>query len=229
MKNILIVEDDILLNKTIAYNLALEGYNIKKAYDIKESLRIIKNSKLDLVILDINLPDGNGLDLSLIIKEQIYKPHIIFLTANDTEEDILKGYDYGGTDYITKPFSIAVLIKKIAVLFNKNSSNQNIFDDGFLQVDFRKYIATIGGESIEFTPKEFKILLLFTKNPRMILTKEKILEKIWDIDSDFVDTHTLATTISRIRKKIEIDGRLYIKTSYGLGYQWLGENKDEII
>jgi len=98
----------------------------------------------------------------------------------------------------------------------------DLFDDGFLKIDFSEQSASLAGESLDFTPKEYRTLFLFVKNPRIILTKRQILEKLWDIDGDFVDEHTLTTIISRIRKKIETDERKYIKTAYGMGYQWIG-------
>ena len=173
----------------------------------------------------INLPDGNGLDLCQEIRGRGQHTYMIFLTANDRESDMLKGYEAGGADYITKPFSVAVLCKKIAAVFDNmelRTPRHDVFDDGFLRIDFSEQTASLSGNLLEFTPKEYRTLYLFVKNPRIILTKRQLLEKLWDIDGDFVDEHTLATIISRIRKKIEIDERKYIKTAYGMGYQWIG-------
>ena len=150
---------------------------------------------------------------------------IIFITANDKESDMLKGYEVGGADYVTKPFSVTVLCKKVAAVFANlelRTPRHDLFDDGFLKIDFSEQSASLAGESLDFTPKEYRTLFLFVKNPRIILTKRQILEKLWDIDGDFVDEHTLTTIISRIRKKIETDERKYIKTAYGMGYQWIG-------
>ena len=151
--------------------------------------------------------------------------YIIFITANDKESDMLKGYEVGGADYVTKPFSVTVLCKKVAAVFANlelRTPRHDLFDDGFLKIDFSEQSASLAGESLDFTPKEYRTLFLFVKNPRIILTKRQILEKLWDIDGDFVDEHTLTTIISRIRKKIETDERKYIKTAYGMGYQWIG-------
>lgn len=104
----------------------------------------------------------------------------------------------------------------------QRTPRHDLFDDGFLKIDFSEQSASLAGESLDFTPKEYRTLFLFVKNPRIILTKRQILEKLWDIDGDFVDEHTLTTIISRIRKKIETDERKYIKTAYGMGYQWIG-------
>ena len=151
--------------------------------------------------------------------------YIIFITANDKESDMLKGYEAGGADYVTKPFSVTVLCKKVAAVFANlelRTPRHDLFDDGFLKIDFSEQRASLGGEPLDFTPKEYRTLFLFVKNPRIILTKRQILEKLWDIDGDFVDEHTLTTIISRIRKKIETDEHKYIKTAYGMGYQWIG-------
>ena len=225
MKKILIVEDDGLLNRTLAYNLASDGYEVISAYNYHGAVRYLKETEYDVVLLDISLPDGNGLDLCEEILERGQQTYIIFITANDKESDMLKGYEVGGADYITKPFSIAVLCKKVAAVFANmelRSPRHDLFDDGVLRIDFSEQSAFLSGEPLDFTPKEYRTLFLFVKNPRIILTKRQILGKLWDVDGDFVDEHTLTTIISRIRKKIETDERKYIKTAYGMGYQWIG-------
>ncbi|WP_312431081.1 response regulator transcription factor [Lacrimispora sp.] len=225
MKKILIVEDDTLLNKTLAYNLVLCGYEVISANNCASARCHLRENHLDLILLDINLPDGNGLDLCREIKERGMDSYPIFLTANDQESDMIEGYEAGGADYITKPFSIAVLTRKIAAVFENLDTRlprHELYDDGFLRIDFSEQSAVLNGNSVDFTPKEYRTLFLFVKNPRIILTKRQLLEKLWDIDGDFVDEHTLTTTISRIRKKIESDHRKYIKTTYGMGYQWIG-------
>ena len=168
MKKILIVEDDQLLNRTLAYNLTSDGYEVISVFNFDSAVRKLRENEFDVALLDINLPDGSGLDLEL------------------------------------------------------RTPRHDLFDDGFLKIDFSEQSASLAGESLDFTPKEYRTLFLFVKNPRIILTKRQILEKLWDIDGDFVDEHTLTTIISRIRKKIETDERKYIKTAYGMGYQWIG-------
>lgn len=225
MRTILIVEDDMILNKTLAYNLSSDGYEVTSAYKYQEAVNDLKEKEFDVALLDINLPDGNGLDLCQEIRGRGQHTYMMFLTANDRESDMLKGYEAGGADYITKPFSAAVLCKKIAAVFSNmelRTPRHDVFDDGFLRIDFSEQTASLSGKLLEFTPKEYRTLYLFVKNPRIILTKRQLLEKLWDIDGDFVDEHTLVTIISRIRKKIETDERRYIKTAYGMGYQWIG-------
>lgn len=227
MGKIIIIEDDTLLNKTLAYNLISDGYEVASAYTCCEARGLLKEN-YSLVLLDINLPDGNGLDLCTEIKTRNPEIYIIFLTANDKESDMLKGYEVGCADYITKPFSVAVLCKKISAVFDamdQHKPRHDLYEDGFLKINFSEQNATLKGEPIDFTPKEYRTLLLFVKNRKLILTKTQLLEKLWDIDGDFVDEHTLTTIISRIRKKIETDEHKYIKTAYGIGYQWIGGEK----
>ena len=212
MRKILIVEDDILLNRTLGYNLASDGYEITAAYNHKDAVSHLKETEFDVALLDINLPDGSGLDLCEEIRERGQHTYIIFITANDKESDMLKGYEAGGADYVAAVFANLEL----------RTPRHDLFDDGFLKIDFSEQRASLAGEPLDFTPKEYRTLFLFVKNPRIILTKRQILEKLWDIDGDFVDEHTLTTIISRIRKKIETDEHKYIKTAYGMGYQWIG-------
>ena len=224
MRKIIIIEDDTILNKTLAYNLVSDGYEVVSAYTCSKARELLEDH-YDLALLDINLPDGSGLDLCTEIKKQSPQTYIIFLTANDRESDMLKGYEVGGADYFTKPFSVAVLCRKIAAVFEnieQHYPRHDLYEDGFLYIDFSEQTATLDGKNIDFTPKEYRTLLLFVKNSRLILTKTQLLEKLWDVDGNFVDEHTLTTIISRIRKKIEVDGHKYIKTAYGMGYQWIG-------
>ena len=222
---ILIVEDDILLNRTLGYNLASDGYEVTAAYNYKDAVSHLKAIEFDIALLDINLPDGSGLDLCEEIRGRGQHTYIIFITANDKESDMLGGYEAGGADYITKPFSIAVLCRKLSAVFTnmeRRNPRHDLYDDGILKIDFSEQTALLSGEPLDLTPKEYRTLFLFVKNPRMILTKRQLLERLWDIDGDFVDEHTLTTIISRIRKKIETDEHKYIKTAYGMGYQWTG-------
>ncbi|WP_322170204.1 response regulator transcription factor [Acutalibacter caecimuris] len=194
-------------------------------YTFASAVNCLQKAEFHLALLDINLPDGCGLDLCDEIRNRGQQTYVMFLTANDKESDMLKGYEAGGADYITKPFSIAVLCKKVTAVFTNmdlRHPRHDLYDDGILKIDFSEQSASLAGESLDFTPKEYRTLFLFVKNPRIILTKRQLLEKLWDSDGDFVDEHTLTTIISRIRKKIETDERKYIKTAYGMGYQWIG-------
>jgi DNA-binding response OmpR family regulator len=225
MKRILIVEDDALLNKTLAYNLTCDGWDVTPALNAKTAARLLAKTKYDLALLDINLPDGNGCDLCTLIKPEHPDTVVIFLTANDQESDQLRGYEAGAVDYITKPFSIEALQRKIAAMFamlEHHRPARDIYDDGRLFLDFSEQAASLNGKPLALSPIEYKMLYLFCKNPRQVLTRQRLLERLWDVDERFVDEHTLTTSVSRIRGKIEADGDTYIKTIYGIGYQWTG-------
>lgn len=185
----------------------------------------LAGSEYDLVLLDINLPDGSGYDLCKLIKPKHPDTVVIFLTANDQESDQIRGYEVGAVDYITKPFSIGALQRKISAMFAMLDHHQpakDIYDDGKLFLDFSEQAASLNGKPLTLSPMEFKMLNLFRKNPKQVLTRGQLLEKLWDVDENYVDEHTLTTTVSRIRSKIEADGGRYIKTIYGMGYQWMG-------
>ncbi len=225
MKRILIVEDDALLNKTLAYNLSSDGWDVTPALNAKTAAALLARTEYDLVLLDINLPDGNGYDLCRLVKPEHPDTVVIFLTANDQESDQLRGYEAGAVDYITKPFSIEALQRKIRAMFamlEHHKPAKDLYDDGRLFLDFSEQSATLNGKPVTLSPMEYKMLYLFCKNPRQVLTRQRLLERLWDVDEKFVDEHTLTTSISRIRGKIEAEGDTYIKTIYGIGYQWTG-------
>ena len=227
---ILVVEDDRLLNNTLCYNLDAAGYVVDSALTKSAASNFLTKQDYDLIVLDVNLPDGNGFDFCREVKERRPDTAVIFLTANDMESDMLKGYEVGGADYVTKPFSVTVLCKKVAAVFANlelRTPRHDLFDDGFLKIDFSEQSASLAGESLDFTPKEYRTLFLFVKNPRIILTKRQILEKLWDIDGDFVDEHTLTTIISRIRKKSKQTRGNILRQLSGMGYQWIGGELDE--
>lgn len=228
MKRILIVEDDKLLNKTLAYNLSSDGYDITSAQNARTAADKLTVSEYDLVLLDINLPDSNGYDLCRLVKPEHPDTMVIFLTANDQERDQIRGYEAGAVDYITKPFSIGALQQKISAMFamlEHHRPTKDIYDDGKLFLDFSEQTASLNGKPMPLSPMEFKMLNLFRKNPKQVLTRGHLLEKLWDVDENYVDEHTLPTTISRIRGKIEAEGGTYLKTVYGMGYQWMGGEK----
>ena len=225
MKRILIVEDDALLNKTLAYNLSSDGWDVTPALNAKTAAALLAGTEYDLVLLDINLPDGNGYDLCRLVKPEHPDTVVIFLTANDQESDQLRGYEAGAVDYITKPFSIEALQRKIRAMFamlEHHKPAKDLYDDGRLFLDFSEQSAALNGKPITLSSMEYKMLYLFCKNPRQVLTRQRLLERLWDVDEKFVDEHTLTTSISRIRGKIEAEGDPYIKTIYGIGYQWTG-------
>ncbi len=209
MKQILIVEDDSFLNKMLDYNLTADGYGVTSTLNARTAADAIRQREFDLVLLDINPPDGNGFELCKLIKPQHPDTIVIFLTANDQESDQIRGYEVGAVDYITKPFVIGALQRKIKAMFamlEHHKPAKDIYDDGRLFLDFSEQTASLNGKPLTLSPMEYKMLNLFRKNPRQVLTRGQLLEKLWDIDEKFVDEHTLTTSISRIRSKIESDG-----------------------
>lgn len=221
---ILVVEDDRLLNNTLCYNLNIMGYIVDAALSKQVAVKLIERQDYDLIVLDVNLPDGNGFDFCQEVKERCPDAAVIFLTANDMESDMLKGYELGADDYVTKPFYMSVFQKKLAALLGRiaKQSDGDCYDDGSLFIDFSEMAAAISGEPIVFTPLEYRLLRVLAKNPKVVLTRQVLLEKLWDIDGNFVDEHALTAAVSRVRNKIEKDGRQYIKTVYGMGYMWIG-------
>lgn len=224
---LLVVEDDHLLNHTLCYNLTAAGYVVDAAITKAAAKQFCERQDYDLIVLDINLPDGNGFDFCKEIKERRPDTAVIFLTANDMESDMLRGFELGADDYVTKPFPISVFQKKVSAIMNRiqKQTGGDCYMDGNLSIHFSKAVATLGGEPVSFTSMEYRLLRVFTKNPNIVLTRNVLLEKLWDIDGNFVDEHALTVAISRLRSKIEVNGFSYIKTVYGMGYMWIGGTK----
>ncbi len=224
MRQIIVVEDDVMLNSGLCYNLELDGYKAIPVHGMAEALEAIKNVVCDLMILDVNLPDGDGFELCRQVRAVQDLP-VIFLTARDLEADVMKGFDLGADDYVTKPFNINILRKKVAAVLKRSgkSANQNQYRCGDLAVDFDKLTVTIEDEPIVITPTEYKILKVFIHNPGILLTRQLLMEKLYDVDANFVDEHVLTVNINRLRNKIETGDRKYIKTVYSMGYLWVGD------
>lgn len=221
---ILVVEDDRLLNNTLCYHLSAAGYTADAAATKTEATVLYGKQDYDLAVLDVNLPDGNGFDLCRELKARRPDTAVIFLTVHDLESDMLRGFELGADDYVTKPFPISVFRKKVAALLSRmqKQSGGDCYDDGTLLVNFTELTASLAGQPVSFTPFEYRLLKVLVKNPRTVLTRQVLLEKLWDADENFVDEHALTSAISRIRGKIERDGLQYIKTVYGMGYMWIG-------
>ena len=224
---LLVVEDDRLLNNTLCYNLSASGYTVDAAMTRTAASALCEAQDYDLIVLDVNLPDGNGFDLCREIKERRPDTAVIFLTANDMESDMLKGFELGADDYVTKPFPISVFRKKVSALLSRirKQTGGDCYTDDMLSINFSELTATLGGEPVIFTPMEYRLLKVLVRNPQIVLTRQMLLEKLWDADENYVDEHALTVAISRIRGKIEADGLQYIKTVYGMGYMWIGGMK----
>lgn len=221
---ILVVEDDRLLNSTLCYNLTMAGYQVDAALTKEDAIGQTEKLNYELIVLDVNLPDGNGFDFCREIKERRPDTTVIFLTANDMESDMLKGFELGADDYVTKPFPISVFQKKVSALLSRitKQSGGDFYDDGNLLINFSELTAALAGQVVTFTPLEYRLLKVLTSNSKQVLTRGQLLEKLWDAEENYVDEHALTSAISRIRGKIEVNGYQYIKTVYGMGYMWIG-------
>lgn len=226
MYSILVVEDDRELNGALCYALKREGYQTRAAFSVSEAWKLYEEKCPDLVLLDVNLPDGEGYDFCRELKKREKNPGqaglpVLFLSARDLEEDVLKGYDMGADDYVTKPFSTKILLRKIHTVL-KRTGGEERFDDGYLSVDLTNAKVCVDGEPCAVTPTEFRLLKALISHKGQLLTYEVLLERLWDSEGQFVDKHTLAVNVNRLRGKIEDDGHKYISNVYGMGYQWIG-------
>lgn len=223
MKKILILEDDKSMLMGISKSLKKQGYETYNALTIKSAGHLISNNTIDMAILDLNLPDGDGILFCKQLRKSTKIP-IIMLTARDLEEDEIKGFENGADDYITKPFSVSVLITRVKSLFRRSDNEilPNVIDSGNIALDIDKAKLFISGKEIEITNIEFRLIKYLIQNKGQLLLKEQILEKIWDDRGIFVDENTLSVNIRRIRQKIEENPSKpnHVKTVRGMGYIW---------
>jgi len=225
MASILIVEDDLLLNEGLAYALNKEGYTVYSARTYAEGIAwIAGRQEIGLILLDVRLPDGSGLALCERIRANSDVP-IIYLTANDTEEDVVRGFQSGCDDYLAKPFSVSVLLQRIRAVLrrsNPEAAGKRSLICGNLAIDFDRMSVSKNGQPVKLTATEYKLLELLTRHQGQVLTREIILSRLWDSAGNFVDENALSVNIRRLRQKIEDDPKrpVYIKTVFGIGYTW---------
>ncbi|MGL4740207.1 MAG: response regulator transcription factor [Sarcina sp.] len=224
MSKILLLEDDDALGMAIEFNLDEEGFIVDRAYTVAQAKEKFYGNKYDLLLLDVMLPDGTGYDVCKMVRT-ISEVPIIFLTACDDEVNIILGLEIGADDYITKPFRAKELITRMRAnirRWNKNSISKGIINTGNLEININTSKVSKNGESLNLTAQEYKIILTFIDNPINVLSKEQILDRIYEFDSSLIDDKTLAVYIRRIREKIEADvsNPSYIITKRGLGYMW---------
>ena len=226
--NILLVEDDVTLAMGIEYSLKNEGFNVYTVGKIEDAKEKISNSYIDIILLDVNLPDGNGYELCKEVRVDSEVP-IIFLTACDEEVNIVMGLDLGADDYITKPVRVRELVARInAVARRKGVLSKDKEDNKIIVKDIKvlplKYEVYKGEEKLQLTSVEYKLLLLLIENSGNVLTRKTLLEKLWDIEGDFIEESTLTVYIKRLREKLKEDKiNPYIETVRGIGYKWIGE------
>ena len=209
----LIVEDDTALNNGIA--LSLSGDDAIQAYSIADAEKNFDES-IDLIILDINLPDGNGVDFCRKIRKTSQVP-IIFLTANDMEIDIVTGLESGADDYITKPFSLAVLRARINTVLRRKQPVSNKYEDDLFSFDFENMLFSANGRPVELSKTEQKLLKIFVFNRGITLSRDNLIDKVWGTGAEFVEENALSVTVKRLRQKLT---GIPLKTVYGIGYVW---------
>ena len=229
MSVIYIVEDDEDINELLQFNLSREGYKVKSFYNSKDALESLSKDKPDLIILDIMLPDIDGLEFCKILKsdKNLFHIPIIMLTAKSTEIDKIVGLELGADDYITKPFSFRELIARIKAVLrrtkrytpeNKKGVNNSIIRVGDLEIDQNKLEVRIEGKSIKLTSKEYKLLLTLINSRNKALSRDYILDTVWKDEFDVYD-RTIDVHIKKLRDKLG-DYAKYIKTVRGYGYMW---------
>lgn len=223
MPRILLVEDDRSIVENLKEFLKKEGFEVDVAMRQSEALDKTAQMAYDLLLLDISLPDGNGYAVCTAVKVHFDIP-VIFLTASGDEFSVVTGFDLGADDYIAKPFRPRELISRIKNVLRRYHRLGNILEYGGITVDTVKGVVTRGGEELLLSALEYRLLLVFFNNKGIVLSRNKLLEEIWNIAGEFVNDNTLTVYIKRLREKIERDPQNpeIIRTVRGLGYR-LGE------
>lgn len=224
MDTIFLLEDDMGLINGLSFALRKQGFESTVARTLKEADALWADGKYDLLILDVSLPDGTGFEFCKKVR-QVSKVPIIFLTAADEEMNIIMGLDIGGDDYITKPFKLGVLISRVNALLRRTKAfctTDTQLESNGIKVLLLQGQAFKNGKLLELTAAEYKLLCLFMRNPNMILTKEQILDKLWDCDGNYIDSSTLTVYMRRLRIKIEDNPSepQMLLTVRGMGYKW---------
>ena len=219
--DIFLLEDDNAIGIGLSYSLKNEGYCVTIAKTVKEALEIIRNKTFSLYILDLTLPDGSGYDVCTQIKKQGDLP-VIFLTAYDDEVNVIMGLELGADDYISKPFRVKELLARIKTVlrrYNKDTAD-GIVNIGNIRINTNEAKVYKDSKEVILTAMEYRLLLIFINNRGIVLSRQKLLEDIWDVAGDFVNDNTLTVYIKRLRDKIEEDPASpnIIKTVRGLGY-----------
>ena len=196
---IFLLEDDMSLQRGIELKLRKERHEVVCADRISRAHQEICKS-FDMAILDLNLPDGSGMDICLELRKKSTVPYILILTSNDAETDIVTGYEIGADDYMTKPFSLSVLLSKVNAVQRRSEQTE---PTKILIFDTAKQTVEVRGKIISLTRNEWRLLYVLWQNIGYTLTKEKLLESLWDIDGEFVDENTLAVNVRRLREKVE--------------------------
>lgn len=218
MSRILLVEDNESIVMGLQYLLENEGFMIKIAENVKGASRLLETDKFDLILLDIGLPDGNGFTLCEKIKQN-YQTPIIFLTAKEDENDVVKGLDLGADDYIIKPFRNRELISRMKNVLRRNGTDECCLQHGNVRLDTVAGKVYVDEKEVILTALEYRLLLNFFNYPNKLFTRDEILNQIWDMAGNFVNDNTLTVYIKRIREKIGDTDGILIETVRGIGYR----------
>lgn len=225
-EKILLVEDDFALAMGTEYTLKTENYEVVKASNLAEAKALLQPD-IDLVLLDVMLPDGNGYDFCRHIREHDNYVPVIFLTAVSDEVNLVQGLELGADDYIAKPYRVKELLTRIAVILRRQKYNSDIKEKkeeteadiifGHTRLDNRLYKIYQKERNVDCTPSEFRLLKELVTHADQVLTRKQLIERLWDVDEAFVDDNTLSVYIKRLRDKLEEDA-VYIQTVRGIGY-----------
>ena len=215
---ILLIEDNEAIIMGLEYLLEQEGYQAETARNLKEAYDMVERESVDLLLLDISLPDGDGFDFCKDIKKENDIP-VIFLTAREEETEVVKGLDMGADDYIIKPFRNRELISRIKSVLRRNGKGNRLLQCRDIAIDLETGKVSRGDREIPLTKLEYKILSTMFAHPGKLFTREEILAGIWDMSNNFVNDNTLTVTIKRIREKLGDENGEVIKTVRGMGYR----------
>lgn len=224
MSKIFLLEDDLALINGLSFAFKKEGFELDVARTIAEAGNMWVDGKYDLLILDVSLPDGTGFELCRKVR-QVSKVPIIFLTAADDEIDIVMGLDMGGDDYITKPFKLGVLMSRINAILRRTknfAAADTVLQSNGIKIMLLQGQAYKNGKLLDLTAAEYKLLCLFMKNPNRVLSKEQILDMLWDCDGNYIDSSTLSVYMRRLRIKVEDNPSepQMLLTVRRMGYKW---------
>ena len=224
---ILLVEDDLTLAMGIEYSLKNEGFSVLHSASLRDAKEKFNKNNIDMILLDVTLPDGSGYEFCKDTRAKGNVP-IIFLTACDEEVNVVLGLDLGADDYITKPVRVRELIARINAVARRRGVLQEKDKKEIICKDLiiypLKFEVYKNGEKILLTSNEYKLLLLLIENKGNVLTRKQLLEKLWDVEGDFIEEKTLNVYIKRLREKLmENSEHNYIETVRGIGYKWIGD------
>ena len=222
------VEDDVSLVDALRYALQKSGYETETARSASEAKERMEHTAYDLMLLDVALPDGTGFEVCEGVRKAGSRVPVIFLTAADDEMSIVRGLDGGGDDYVTKPFKLGELCSRIRALLRRSgisAEEGQLLKSGDIVVDLRRGRVMRGDEALDLTSAEFRLLGLFIRNEGIVVTRNMILEELWDSGGSFVDDNTLSVYVRRLREKIEAEPSApkHLVTVRGFGYRWNGE------